>query len=213
MPVPLCEPPALAGAPHALRVILDQGRLARTRGMAISRLHAAPLHERIGRLVAQRPVQHEEHDGTHRFKVERATLELRFPERTVVQAVGTGHLTANLINPVLDVLEKSLTGRPPVDLFCDAAEIEGYDPRVRRELQRWVRDNKDRLITVNVLAVTNMVRMGITVSNLRLAGFIWSWSNAKEFSSEIHYRIEECKRGLPRAKRRPPQDRDDGVPA
>jgi hypothetical protein len=157
--------------------------------------------------VAQRPVQHEHQDGIHRFKGERASLELHFPERTVVYAIGQGYLTANMINPVLDALERGLTSRPPVDLFCDAGNVEGYDPKVRRELQRWVRDNKDRLITVNVLAVTNMVRMGITVSNLRLAGFIWSWADQKEFDTEVAYRVEECKRGLPRASRRPPADR------
>lgn len=158
--------------------------------------------------MAERPkIEHAEKDGEHEFRSDRGLIKIRFDERTVGSGSASGYIGKEFLNGVLDVIERGLADRPPVDIFCDCAAVDGYDPIVRKVLTGWVRENKDRLVTVNVLATNNIVNMGVTVANLRLSGFVWTWDDAGQFGQEIKYRVVECQRGLPRSQRRPPTDR------
>jgi len=130
--------------------------------------------------------QHEVLGKAHeRWIAARYDLELWMPKPYVVVVRGRGHATGQHVDRVIEWRERALKSGRSIVLFDDLEKMPTYDSEVRIRLTAWVATHRTRIEAMHILLRSKMARMGVSVANLALGGFIKAHIQRDEFEREL----------------------------
>ncbi len=109
---------------------------------------------------------------------------LTSPKPDMVVLKITGHLDKNMGRRALDLVEKAAASHRVFYLFCDWAEMNGYDSEIRNMYTQWIASNRSRL-KVHILVGSKIVSMGVSVANLALGGSLVGYTNRTAFEAAL----------------------------
>ena len=69
--------------------------------------------------------------------------------------------------------------------FHDWSEMVGFDTRCQRDLTAWHVRNRERLTCLHILTKSPIVRMGVSVANVPLRGFIHLCESRQSMLNEL----------------------------
>ena len=75
--------------------------------------------------------------------------------------------TGDRIDQVISELSDEMKAFPgPLQLFVDASETRGVSPHVREEWTKWIAENKDRLVSIDVLSGSRFVTLFVSAAKI-----------------------------------------------
>lgn len=119
-----------------------------------------------------------------RFTSSRGEVQTELPKPDVVILRITGHLDRPMSNHVIDILNRVAAGIKRLNVFCDWAEMTGYESDVRSTFTQWVASNRSR-VTFHLLVGSKLVSMGVSVANLALGGILVGYTNRASFDAAL----------------------------
>lgn len=87
--------------------------------------------------------------------------------------------------PIFEAFEQEIAGAGPLTLFFDAAKLKSYTPEFRRIFTSWLADHRTSVNHTGIYVETQLVRMGLTLANVVLGGFVRSYSTRDAFEAAI----------------------------
>jgi hypothetical protein len=112
------------------------------------------------------------------------------PAPNVLVSVFRGNLDAATGRAFGDsVNERLKLATEPMHTFFDTSELASYHSEVRVALTAAIRGNRERLVTVEVLVMSTLVRMGVAVANLALGGYVKSHASSDSFNRAVRAAI------------------------
>ena len=109
---------------------------------------------------------------------------LTAPKADMVLFKVVGHLDKTMGRRTLDLVEKAAIPHRIFYLFCDWAEMNGYDSEIRNMYTQWIASNRSRL-KVHILVGSKLVSMGVSVANLALGGSLIGYTNRTAFEAAL----------------------------
>ena len=109
---------------------------------------------------------------------------LTAPKPDMILFKVTGHLDKTMGKRSLDQVEKAAGPHRVFYLFCDWAEMNGYDSEIRNMYTQWIASNRSRL-KVHILVGSKLVSMGVSVANLALGGSLVGYTNRTAFEAAL----------------------------
>jgi len=106
------------------------------------------------------------------------------PKPDIVLMKVIGHLDKVMGRRTLDIVDKLVPQHRVFYLFCDWAEMNGYDSEIRNMYTQWVASNRSRL-KVHILVSSKLVSMGVSVANLALGGSLIGYTNRPAFEAAL----------------------------
>lgn len=123
-------------------------------------------------------------DQGDRFTTSKGEVLVTTPKSDIVYYKVTGHLDKPIGDYMLRVIERIAAANRRVNIFCDWAEMTGYDSEVRASLTQWVATNRTRA-TMHLLVGSKLVAMGVSVANLALGGVLVGYTNRGSFDAAL----------------------------
>jgi hypothetical protein len=105
------------------------------------------------------------------WSTERGTTTIVEKNTTVVLVSSKGHLDSVDGKRMGALIDELLVLRPR-HLFFDMGELASYHPDVRRDLTQLFLDQRQRVLSLHVLARSKLVRMGVSVARLALDALV-----------------------------------------
>lgn len=110
--------------------------------------------------------------GERLWEAPRGTLRCRRPVPEVVVFVETGFLHAELAPVLMAALDASLMPGKTIEIFVDAAELEGYAPEIRTGATEWLKTHRAQVRKQHMLVASRITKMGLSVASLALGGLL-----------------------------------------
>lgn len=123
-------------------------------------------------------------EHVERYTSIRGELLIHIPKADVFILKITGHLDDPMGAHVIDMLEKALSTTKRLHLFCDWAEMTGYESEVRAAFTSWAGANRNR-VTFHLLVGSKLVAMGVSVANLALGGILIGYASRAAFDATL----------------------------
>ncbi|MEO0325147.1 MAG: hypothetical protein AAF447_19465 [Myxococcota bacterium] len=95
-------------------------------------------------------------------------LSSREPAPGVLHFQASGRLSLEVARRILEFTEGRRT--PGLAAFHDWWGVESYDTKARYLLTKWVVTNRQAIREAHVLSRSRLVRMGVSVANISVAG-------------------------------------------
>lgn len=118
----------------------------------------------------------------------KATLEQRGPQVLVV-TIG-GHADGELSRALFSAIRAAVERIGVADVFINTAAMTSYDKEMRLDGVEWVREQRRLLRSVHVLVRSPIVKMGLSVANLALGGFLKGHDRTTSFDRALADAIE-----------------------
>ena len=96
----------------------------------------------------------------------------------------TGHLDRHMGIHVLEIVTKQTQSTKRLHIFCDWAEMTGYESDVRSAFTQWAATHRSR-VTFHLLVGSKLVAMGVSVANLALGGILVGYTNRSSFDAAL----------------------------
>lgn len=96
----------------------------------------------------------------------------------------TGHLDGPMGMHVLDAATKAAAATKHYHIFCDWAEMTGYDSDMRSAFTQWAASHRSK-VTFHLLVGSKLVAMGVSVANLALGGILVGYTNRTSFDAAL----------------------------
>jgi hypothetical protein len=120
-----------------------------------------------------------------RFSDGSSVLELHMPKPHIVVVRGSGHASVDHAKLVIEWRQRALKQALPIVLFDDLAQMTTYEGGVRIMLTQWVARHRARIQALHILPHGKLARMGVSVANLALGGFITAHSARHTFEEAL----------------------------
>ena len=125
-------------------------------------------------------------DQVERFDSGRGQAETQVLKPDVIYLKVTGHLDkatgAFALGNVQKMAAAARGGR--ITVFCDWADMSGYDSEVRATFTQWVASNRTT-VKFHLLVASKIVSMGVSVANLALDGVLIGYTNRTAFDAAM----------------------------
>lgn len=105
----------------------------------------------------------------------------------------TGFGDGSFADPIIAALDEALTGKGPIHFFLEMTAMENYDSALRTRLTNHVSQNRPRVASLQVVARSKLVTMGVAVANLALGGLITNHGSLSAFQAALDRAIAEAK--------------------
>ena len=96
-------------------------------------------------------------------------MRLWRPRNHVIVMQASGYLHHEFARQIIRALNGT---QGTICQFHDWSEMVGFDTRCQRDLTAWHVRHRDRLACLHILTKSAIVRMGVSVANVPLRGFI-----------------------------------------
>jgi hypothetical protein len=123
------------------------------------------------------------------WSTERGTTTIVEKSNTVVLVSSKGHLDSQDGKRMGSLIDELLVLRPR-HLFFDMGELASYHPDVRRDLTQLFLGQKQRVLSLHVLARSKLVRMGVSVARLALDALV-GHSDASSFNRALNQALRD----------------------
>lgn len=127
------------------------------------------------------PVPHEQPD---RYTSTRGEVITALPKGDVMVLKVTGHFDRQMGLHVLDIASRAVATVKRLNIFCDWAEMTGYESDVRSAFTQWAATNRAK-VTFHLLVGSKLVAMGVSVANLALGGILVGYTNRASFDAAL----------------------------
>jgi len=119
-----------------------------------------------------------------RYTSSRGEALTSLPKAEVMLLKITGHLDRPMGLHVLDIATKAAVGTKRLHIFCDWAEMTGYESDVRSAFTQWAATHRSK-VTFHLLVGSKLVAMGVSVANLALGGILVGYTNRTSFDAAL----------------------------
>lgn len=123
-------------------------------------------------------------ESTERYSSTRGEAVLTPIKADVILLKITGHLDRPMGTAILDSVTKAIPGVKRMHVFCDWAEMTGYESDVRSMFTQFVATHRTK-VTFHLLVGSKLVAMGVSVANLTLGGILVGYSNRASFDAAL----------------------------
>lgn len=127
------------------------------------------------------PAPHEQPD---RYISTRGEVVTALPKADVMVLKVIGHLDRPMGLHVLDIASRAAATVKRLHIFCDWAEMSGYESDVRSAFTQWAATNRSK-VTFHLLVGSKLVAMGVSVANLALGGILVGYTNRASFDAAL----------------------------
>lgn len=124
------------------------------------------------------------HDQLDRYTSTRGEILTALPKGDVMVLKVTGHLDRPMGLHVIDVASRAAATVKRLHIFCDWAEMTGYESDVRSAFTNWAATNRGK-VTFHLLVGSKLVAMGVSVANLALGGILVGYTNRASFDAAL----------------------------
>ena len=115
----------------------------------------------------------------------RGKLIVRTPTSGVVVFIETGFLHDDFAGKLTSSLDAALTRAPKLEIFVDAAKLEGYSPLIRIAPSDWLKAHIQQVTKQHMLVASRITRMGLSVASLALGGVLVGYTDHAAFEKEL----------------------------
>lgn len=119
-----------------------------------------------------------------RYTSTRGEVVTALPKADVMVLKVTGHLDRPMGLHVLDIAGRAAATVKRLHIFCDWAEMTGYESDVRSAFTQWAATNRSK-VTFHLLVSSKLVAMGVSVANLALGGILVGYTNRASFDAAL----------------------------
>ncbi len=123
-------------------------------------------------------------EQVERFTSSRGEAQIAAPKPDVVMLKVTGHLDRPMGLRIIDTLNKIVPATKRLHVFCDWAEMTGYESDVRSAFTQWVASHRAK-VTFHLLVGSKLVAMGVSVANLALGGILVGYTSRASFDAAL----------------------------
>lgn len=123
-------------------------------------------------------------ESTERYTSTRGEAVLTSVKADVILLKITGHLDRSTGQSILECVTKQIPGVKRLHVFCDWAEMTGYESDVRSSFTQFVATHRSK-VTFHLLVGSKIVAMGVSVANLTLGGILVGYSNRATFDAAL----------------------------
>jgi hypothetical protein len=123
-------------------------------------------------------------ESTDRYTSTRGEAVVTVPKADVMVLKITGHLDRAMGLHIIECLNRTIVVPKKLHVFCDWAEMTGYESDVRSSFTQWVATHRSR-VTFHLLVGSKLVAMGVSVANLTLGGILVGYSNRASFDAAL----------------------------
>jgi hypothetical protein len=100
------------------------------------------------------------------------TLRLLWSDAGAVEITVRDHGGEDLVDIVTQRMEQVLSRGGRIVLFFDLGDMRSYDSVMRVRWTDWVKEHIRQVVSLDVIARSKLVTMGVAVANLALGGII-----------------------------------------
>ncbi len=115
----------------------------------------------------------------------RGKLIVRTPTRGVVVFIETGFLHDDFAEKLTTSLDAALAVASKLEIFVDAAKLEGYSPLIRIAPSDWLKAHIHQVTKQHMLVASRITRMGLSVASLALGGVLVGYTDQAAFEKEL----------------------------
>ena len=115
----------------------------------------------------------------------RGKVIARTPARGVLVFIETGFLHDDFAEKLILCLDGALVPGRKLELFVDAAKLEGYTPLIRTAPSDWLKAHLNQVSKQHMLVASRITRMGLSVASLALGGVLVGYTDKGDFEREI----------------------------
>jgi hypothetical protein len=119
-----------------------------------------------------------------RYTSSRGEAVTALPKADVMVLKVTGHLDRPMGLHVLDFASRAALSTKKLHIFCDWAEMTGYESDVRSAFTQWAATHRSK-VTFHLLVGSKLVAMGVSVANLALGGILVGYTNRASFDAAL----------------------------
>jgi hypothetical protein len=119
-----------------------------------------------------------------RYSSTRGEVLTAHPKADVMVLKVTGHLDRPMGLHIIDGVSRATTTTRRLHIFCDWAEMSGYDSDVRSAFTQWAATNRTKVM-FHLLVGSKLVAMGVSVANLALGGILVGYTNRASFDAAL----------------------------
>jgi hypothetical protein len=119
----------------------------------------------------------------------KGSVALTTPAPGVIVFKMRGHVTAEIVPPLLVLLEKFGAAAGPTQFFYDLWDMHGYDSALRVQLTNFHLRNRGHLRSLHACSQSRLVKMGVAVANVVL-GIIVQHDMRSSFEAALRRAVQ-----------------------
>ena len=133
--------------------------------------------------------------GEKRWRSPRSEVVIWMASPTVMRFKYYGFSEATCVRWMSETADTFIReNKPPIDMFVDCWEQEGYEPGFRAGLTEWNHRIRPNIRSMALLIRSKIAAMGISVSNIILGGLLVPYTDAARFETEAAVAIRRGNR-------------------